>query len=651
MKRLFIFLIMIIGLMYTFNLHSETLFIDCRNGLDTNSGTKNQPLHSFERAVELVNSSKESGSTTLIISPGVYRLTKTILIKNDRPYTASERFTVTAEILPDDPLWKPELMPVLISTAVPDGWLQPNTIVEYTGIKPEINHVTIQGLKFLGSPVPEIWYYPIFREGKSLDDLLVTQCVFAMEDYAVTCNVGVLANGHGLVVDHCIFVNCRNPVVFWDAEGDISYRNAMRYCIIQNAYTSACWVCDTNSDFEFHHNIIDGAEYVWMRNTSNTYTYSLSDCIITDYHHYSGRVIGPDFELGTTEREIVYGETRVEHDEKVLLEAGDGLDHRIPIDLFHPIPGSPGSKLDAGLFKSSIKHQKYGKIQVMERTVAYKTIDNHQILADVFSPEPDDPVPAVIYIHGGGMMFASRKHLWSPLKESLLRNGIGVVSIDFRLAPEAKIESILEDTQDALNWVRTEADDLFGIDPKRVALIGGSSGAYQALIAACRAEDKPDAVVAVSGLGDLDLLMQGMNNTDRSEMDRNDEVFSILSKTPITESEDMKRLELAGYLAEKGWMLLELLGFNPTVESERWESLQFSKVIPENFPPTLVIHSENDRNVPIAEAYKIMDALKTKKIPSDFLIVPEGHSSFLIEQNPEAVKRMIGFLKEHLLEE
>ena len=123
------------------------------------------------------------------------------------------------------------------------------------GIQIEVNHATIQGLRFTGgldfyykSPNQIRRTYPISRAGKNLDDLLVKQCVFVGDDQAMPLHVGVIANGHGLVLEHDVFYNVRNAVVFWGAEGGTSHRNAMRNCLVYGAGTSGIWTVETDSD-------------------------------------------------------------------------------------------------------------------------------------------------------------------------------------------------------------------------------------------------------------------------------------------------------------------------------------------------------------------------------------------------------------------
>lgn len=329
--------------------YAETYYLDSRNGNDASPGTTAKPLKTLAKAAELVNASKAPGPTTLRVAAGVYNLTEAVVFKNDRPYTREKRLTIEAAVLPDDPGWKPESMPIILSTEVPPDLDKTEEVIETSGLKIELDHVTVRGLKFLGSPVPGIWYYPVFREGKNLDDLLVTQCSFVMDKNSMTSNVAILANGHGLVVDHCVFFGCRNPVVFWRAEGGTSRGNAMRYCIVDGAFTSGVWVCDTAEDFEFHHNVMARSSYAWMRDDDNKRKYTVRDSVITDSEHFSGKC-APEWKLSPTGEEITFKRENVITSGTVILETGNGIDADLPRNWLHVAEGTPGSELGAGLF-------------------------------------------------------------------------------------------------------------------------------------------------------------------------------------------------------------------------------------------------------------------------------------------------------------
>lgn len=599
-----------------------------------------QTAPSLVEAARRVNDRKETGSLKIVLAPGVYNLNRTVLFDPKVSFTEEERLILEAEILPDDPLWRPELMPVIISTEFPERWGEGGDPIEISGIKIETNHVTLRGLKFLGSPVPGIWYYPIFRGGKDLNDLLVTQCLFAMENYGVTADVGILANGHGVVVDHCVFYNCRNPVVFWRATGGKSCGCAMRSCIVEGAYTSGVWTCDTAEDFEFRRNIFSRCNYAWMRDAGNERTYRLEECVITECHHFSG-ICRSGFELAPAGKEICFEESKVVKNGKLLLEKSGGIDVAVSINFLHPMPGTLGCDLGAGLFIDS-REAPYS-----HRTFTYKIIDGLEIQADVYLPMEAKYIPVVVYIHGGGLMFGSKESIWVSLRDAIVESNCALVSIDFRLAPETKVEEILQDVVDACKWIRSKGAVRYSLDPGRLALIGGSSGGYQVLLAGRALEPRPRAVISVSGLGDLDLLRKN-HNPDRSGLNWDESPYSMVNKRPLTGSEDEERLKMSRYLMENGWLLYEILGFDPDEEPERYNTLSLFKDIPSDYPPTLVVHAEKDGAVPFREAERIMKALTERAIECELFAVEEGHASSLINKYSESVKRIKSFLNEKL---
>jgi hypothetical protein len=328
-------------------LRAETIYVDGRGGSDKNPGTKEKPVKTVARAAEMVNSSTEPGPTTIKIAPGIYSLSDSVEFKSTRSYTEKERLVVEAAVLPDDPQWEPALMPVILSIEEPRRQESPVELTATYGLKIGISHVTIRGLKFMGNPLSRNWHCCLSRIGDDLDDLLVTQCMFAGDRNATDIYCAALATGDRFVVDHCIFLNCHACTVFWDGPQGIAGKGcSMRYCIVDGAYISGVWTCRTAKDFEFHHNIVTRSEYFWMRKKiDNPRKYRLYDCVVTDNKNYSGYGVesGP---TGLTGDEVTYDERNIIKQGTVTLNR----DKRAR-NYLHPAAGSPGSDLGAGLFR------------------------------------------------------------------------------------------------------------------------------------------------------------------------------------------------------------------------------------------------------------------------------------------------------------
>lgn len=99
------------------------------------------------------------------------------------------------------------------------------------------------------------------------------------------------------------------------------------------------------------------------------------------------------------------------------------------------------------------------------------------------------PVPAVYYIHGGGMVMGdNRSGVETPL-EWAEHLGLGLVSVEYRLAPETPHPGPVEDCYAGLSWVADHADEL-GFDPGRLIVAGTSAGGGLAAAVALMARDR-----------------------------------------------------------------------------------------------------------------------------------------------------------------
>ena len=116
------------------------------------------------------------------------------------------------------------------------------------------------------------------------------------------------------------------------------------------------------------------------------------------------------------------------------------------------------------------------------------TRDDMKLTARLFAPAMDAPLPVLLFFHGGGFTVGSvASH--EPLCRHLAHLAhCAVLSVDYRLAPEAKFPTAAEDAWDALTWLRDQASAL-GLDGQRIAVGGDSAGGTLAAVTAIAARD------------------------------------------------------------------------------------------------------------------------------------------------------------------
>jgi acetyl esterase/lipase len=99
------------------------------------------------------------------------------------------------------------------------------------------------------------------------------------------------------------------------------------------------------------------------------------------------------------------------------------------------------------------------------------------------------PLPALYYIHGGGMVIGDIETEDAITRTLCATVGCAAVSVDYRLAPEHPHPAPVEDCYAGLVWMAAHAEEI-GIDPARIAVYGGSAGGALAAATALLARDR-----------------------------------------------------------------------------------------------------------------------------------------------------------------
>lgn len=102
---------------------------------------------------------------------------------------------------------------------------------------------------------------------------------------------------------------------------------------------------------------------------------------------------------------------------------------------------------------------------------------------DVYRPRPGSgPAPVVVFFYGGRWQGGTRRE-YAFVGERLAAEGLLVVLPDYRLYPEVRFPTFVEDAAAAVAWARAHAAE-HGGDPSRIFVAGHSAGAHLAALLA-----------------------------------------------------------------------------------------------------------------------------------------------------------------------
>jgi acetyl esterase len=214
----------------------------------------------------------------------------------------------------------------------------------------------------------------------------------------------------------------------------------------------------------------------------------------------------------------------------------------------------------------------------------------------LYTPECSEPVPVLVYMHGGGWVLGEAAGVDSLARSLANGSGCAVLSVDYRRAPEHKYPAALDDVMSAIDWVAAKGPE-FGLDERRIAIGGDRSGANLATAASimCRERGGPPLVFQLLVYGPFDhdyetASYNAFGHGDQSALSRTDVAWFHHQYVSLPEELD-----------------------SPYVSPLRAESLQ-------SLPPTLVICAEIDPLLDDNRAYS--RRLEQAGVPVELMVYP-----------------------------
>ncbi len=251
-----------------------------------------------------------------------------------------------------------------------------------------------------------------------------------------------------------------------------------------------------------------------------------------------------------------------------------------------------------------------------KRDVIYGRKHGVCLTMDVFTPKKDANGAAVIVVVSGGW-FSAHQFINAGFVREFVNRGYTVFAVVHGSQPKFTIPEIVEDLHRAVRFIRHHAKE-HGIDPERIGITGGSAGGHLSLMQGTagnqgnpkatdpvdRASSRVQAVACLFPPTDFlnygkegeEALGRGVLANFRAPFDFHEHDAKQNAFVLITDEE--KRREIGKKISP------------------------VNHVTPDD-PPTLIVHGDADKLVPIQQAELIIGKLKEAGVPAE-LVVRKG---------------------------
>jgi acetyl esterase/lipase len=237
------------------------------------------------------------------------------------------------------------------------------------------------------------------------------------------------------------------------------------------------------------------------------------------------------------------------------------------------------------------------------------------------------PLPAVIYIHGGGWVGGS--HRQAPIYV-LAKAGYFAASIEYRFSSEAKWPAQIQDCKLGVRWLRANAAK-YNIDPNKIGVWGASAGGHLVTCLGTMADVKE-----YEGDGGY----PGVSSAVQAVVDFYGPTDFI---TPQIYSDQAKNLTQG------------LFGVPREQNPDLWKSGSPYFYVKAGDPPMLLVHGDADTLVPLAQSTEFDEALTKANVPHQLIVVKNGEHGFkplpnttTSPSNAEIGKDVLAFFDKYL---
>ncbi|WP_294628540.1 alpha/beta hydrolase [uncultured Rothia sp.] len=315
--------------------------------------------------------------------------------------------------------------------------------------------------------------------------------------------------------------------------------------------------------------------------------------------------------------------------------------------------------------------------------------------------DASSPAPLLVWVHGGAWRFGTNQALRDtvlrtpdgeqPNTQALMRAafqqaGWAVASINYRYSHQALFPGALHDVKEAVRFFRANAAE-FGIDPQRIAVAGGSAGGHLSMLVAHTGDSAVENSAAENHVGAPEHNDYFEGRAASAYPSHSSQVAAAASFYGVS---DLRTIftdrPLAGYALDHPeddgaeWRLLGSTYPVPADASnidasageravpgvcieraqKNWERAHpIDAVRPQkrvnkiegasalgmsgDATPLMLVHGISDSCVPYQQSVRVYQALRTRQVPTDLVLVPDAEHGDSRCFSPDIVRQMLRF--------
>jgi acetyl esterase/lipase len=259
----------------------------------------------------------------------------------------------------------------------------------------------------------------------------------------------------------------------------------------------------------------------------------------------------------------------------------------------------------------------------VSKGIEFAVVNKQSLKLDLYRPTNETIPRLIVWVHGGAWRGGSRNSM--PLT-ALLEHGYSVASVDYRLTPTAPFPAQVHDIKAAIRFLRANASH-FKINTDTIAIAGASAGGH---------------LVALVGTTNEHAQLEGNIG---QHLDQSSSVHAVVSYYGASNLMSILAQSTPHGLSVRIPALQLLLGGQPDTEVKLAQLASPVFHIDENDPPLLLLHGDQDPQMPINQSHELHGRYLEAGLECHFEVIHGAAHGGKAFYNSKNTKTVLGFLE------